>query len=91
MIVVQRKFACESLNQGLTKVYNLMDEGGFVDLKRAHEELDRAVMDAYGWPVELLDSPTELLDRLYDLNEACSKDSTYEPFPRPDSTPSLLD
>jgi len=90
-IVDERKIACESLNQGLTKVYNLMDEGGFLDLKQAHEELDRAVMDAYGWPVELLDSPTELLDRLYDLNEACSKDSTYEPFPRPDSTPSLLD
>ncbi len=90
-IVDARKSACETNQIGLTKVYNLMGEGGFVDLKRAHEELDRAVMDAYGWPVELLDSPTELLDRLYDLNEACSKDSTYEPFPRPDSTPSLLD
>ena len=90
-VVSQRRIACDSTEIGLTKVYNLMDEGGFVDLKRAHEELDRAVMDAYGWPVELLDSPTELLDRLYDLNEACSKDSSYEPFPRPDSTPSLLD
>lgn len=91
-IVEEREAACESMGLGLTKVYNLMDEGGFVELKRAHNELDRAVMDAYGWPVDLLEDPVQLLDRLYDLNEACSSDSSYAPFPRStDSTPSLLD
>jgi hypothetical protein len=41
-------------NQGLTKTYNALkaaacDEPRILALRRLHEELDRAVLDAYGW------------------------------------------
>jgi hypothetical protein len=90
-IVELRRLACDSIDAGLTKVYNLMDDGGFVELKAAHRELDLAVMDAYGWDAVLLDKPAELLDALFDLNEKCAKDSNYKPFPKTSSSPSLLD
>ena len=89
-IVQQRKVACEKIDKGLTKVYNLMDDGGFVELKAAHHELDLAVMDAYGWDAGLLDKPAELLDTLFDLNARCANDNKYSPFARV-SQPSLLD
>ena len=90
-IVQLRKVACEKVSKGLTKVYNLMDDGGFVELKAAHRELDLAVIDAYEWDAALLDKPVELLDALFDLNEKCAKDSNYKPFPKTSSSPSLLD
>ena len=90
-IVEQRKLACEQLGKGLTKVYNLMDEGGFVELKAAHRELDLAVIDAYGWEAALLDDREELLSKLFDLNAQCAKDSNYKPFPKSPSSPTLLD
>jgi hypothetical protein len=90
-VVELRQTACSSLGAGLTKVYNLMDDGGFVELKAAHRELDLAVIDAYGWDAALLDKPVELLDALFDLNEKCAKDSNYKPFPKASSSPSLLD
>ena len=70
----------EQLSKGLTKVYNLMDDGGFVELKAAHRELDLAVADAYGWGAEMLDDPARLLDALFDLNAQCSSDPNYKPF-----------
>ncbi len=41
-------------NQGLTKTYNALknpgcDEPRILELRRLHEEMDRAVLDAYGW------------------------------------------
>ena len=91
-IVELRKLACEQIQQGLTKVYNLMDEGGFTDLKAAHRELDLAVLDTYGWEPSLLDKPAELLDRLFDLNKKCAEDPNYKPFgDRTALVPSLLD
>jgi hypothetical protein len=41
-------------NQGLTKTYNALknpgcDEARILELRRLHEEMDRAVLDAYGW------------------------------------------
>jgi hypothetical protein len=40
--------------QGLTKTYNALkdpenDDPRILDLRRLHEEMDRAVLDAYGW------------------------------------------
>ena len=67
-----------------------MDDGGFVELKAAHRELDLAVMDAYGWDAALLDKPVELLDALFDLNEKCASDPNYMPFGRATVQPSLL-
>jgi hypothetical protein len=90
-IVELRKQACEQLGKGLTKVYNLMDDGGFVDLKAAHRELDLAVADSYGWDATLLDNPAELLAALFDLNAQCASDPNYAPFGKNDETPSLLD
>jgi hypothetical protein len=90
-IVQLRRTACDSLGAGLTKVYNLMDEGGFVELKSAHRELDLAVCDAYGWESSILDDSARLLDVLFDLNEECSQDPTYSPFYKREAPPSLLD
>jgi hypothetical protein len=90
-VVGLRTDASIKMGIGLTKVYNLMDDGGFVELKAAHRELDLAVIDAYGWDAALLDKPAELLDALFDLNEKCARDSNYKPFPKTSSTPSLLD
>jgi hypothetical protein len=90
-IVVLRQQACEQLGKGLTKVYNLMDDGGFVELKAAHRELDLAVADAYGWDAAMLDDPVRLLDALFDLNAKCAADPNYAPFGKNDKAPSLLD
>jgi len=90
-IVELRRTACDSINAGLTKVYNLMDDGGFVDLKATHRELDLAVAEAYGWNATLLDNPAELLDALFDLNAQYAADPDYAPFGKTDQTPTLLD
>ena len=75
-------------NQGLTKTYNAIkdasvDEPRVVDLRRMHEAIDRAVLDAYGWsdvavppycPASDADRAAvqafedEVIDRLYVLN-----------------------
>jgi hypothetical protein len=75
-------------DQGLTKTYNALKDPTFEDkrleeLRRLHEALDRAVLDAYGWkdipvppfcprtPAEraaLRDFEEEVVDRLYALN-----------------------
>jgi hypothetical protein len=68
-----------------------MDDGGFVELKAAHRELDLAVADAYGWNATLLDNPAELLDALFDLNAKYAADSDYAPFGKTNETPTLLD
>jgi hypothetical protein len=90
-IIPFRRVACDSIGAGLTKVYNLMDDGGFVELKAAHRELDLAVADAYGWNATLLDNPAELLDALFDLNAKYAADPNYAPFGKTDETPTLLD
>jgi len=79
-IVALRRLACEESGKGLTKVYNMMDDGGFRELKAAHEELDVAVMDAYGLDADLLNQPERLLDALFDLNEKAATDPNYRPF-----------
>jgi len=79
-VLAKRRMACDSLDAGLTKVYNTMDEGGFRELKSAHEELDLAVMDAYGFDIDLLNQPERLLDALFDLNEEAATDPNYQPF-----------
>jgi hypothetical protein len=91
LIVELRRPACDSISAGLTKVYNLMDDGGFVELKRAHRELDLAVADAYGWDAAMLDDPVRLLDALFDLNAQCATDPNYAPFGKTDDVPTLLD
>ncbi|MCB9591143.1 MAG: N-6 DNA methylase [Sandaracinaceae bacterium] len=75
-------------DQGLTKTYNALkdssnDEPRVVELRRLHEEMDRAVLDAYGWSdievppfcpktdadrAALQEFEDEVIDRLYVLN-----------------------
>jgi hypothetical protein len=59
----------EKLRQGmpLTAKEKAIHEQGLVSvLKQLHDELDAAVADAYGWPVDLSDE--EILERLVALN-----------------------
>jgi hypothetical protein len=79
-IVALRRSACDSIGAGLTKVYNLADDGGFAELRDAHRELDLAVIAAYGWDNSLLESKPDLLEALFALNAQCETDPAYLPF-----------
>ncbi len=69
-------------NIGLTKLYNECDEGAHTELRELHDQLDRAVCDAYGWPVSVLSDPVEITSRLLALNSAIAKGKQeYTPFP----------
>jgi hypothetical protein len=55
--------------EALTKQEKVVHEIGLVSvLRQIHEELDSAVLDAYGWPPEL--GEDEILRRLVELNSA---------------------
>jgi hypothetical protein len=80
--------------QGLTKTYNALKDSSCTDahileLRRLHEAMDRAVLDAYGWtdiavppycPVDDADKQAiqafedEVIDRLYVLNAERARD-----------------
>lgn len=87
-VVDERARACAG-ERGLTAVYNLLDEGGFVDLAAAHGELDAAVAAAYGWPARIAGDPYEVIPRLMQLNgeiaagrsTVAEARGTYDPFP----------
>lgn len=64
----RRSELCMEHDMGLTKLYNLMDEGGFQDLKALHKQLDEAVAEAYGWPKSVAQDNAELVARLRALN-----------------------
>ncbi|MET9727561.1 Eco57I restriction-modification methylase domain-containing protein [Streptomyces zaomyceticus] len=60
---------------GLTDTYNLVHDPecrdeGIVELRRIHEEIDKATVEAYGW-----------LDLLDDSGRTPSADPTHETFP----------
>lgn len=73
----RRSDLCIEHNMGLTKLYNLMDEGGFQDLKALHKQLDEAIADAYGWPKSVAQDNAELVSRLRDLN--CTRSMNAPP------------
>ncbi|MPZ88299.1 MAG: N-6 DNA methylase [Nitriliruptorales bacterium] len=80
-VVTERARACAG-QRGLTKVYNLVDEGGFADLAAAHDELDVAVAAAYGWPAGVASDPYEVIPRLMRLTAEIAEDRRpYSPFP----------
>ncbi len=61
--VLEKLRSCETL----TAKDKAIHEAGLVGvLKQIHDELDAAVADAYGWPVDLSDE--EILERLVALN-----------------------
>jgi hypothetical protein len=79
-IVTERRVACDDTSKGLTWVYNKMDDGAYTALRRAHDDLDRAVLACYGWPSSMLQERPKLLAALFDLNAQMAKDPTYAPF-----------
>jgi len=57
----------ESRGEGLSKKERTFHEKALIGiLKQIHDELDEAVAEAYGWPVDLSDE--EVLERLVALN-----------------------
>ena len=66
---------------GLTRLYNLMDDGASADLRALHLEVDRAVAAAYGWPAAVAQDPTELVRLLTERNrEIATGERAYAPF-----------
>lgn len=67
-IIPKNDAAAQTLKKRtLTNLYNEMPTW----LKFAHEELDNAVADAYGWPHDLSDE--EILEKLFALNQQRGK------------------
>ena len=78
----RRSALCLEHNIGLTKLYNLMDDGAFADLATLHKRLDEAVAAAYGWPRPVAQDPVELVARLTQLNRDITDGTRpYAPFP----------
>ena len=64
-----RRSLCIDRGVGLTEIYNAMEEGAYRELHDRQLLLDRAVVDAYGWPKKVGDDPAESNRRLSELNE----------------------
>ncbi len=73
---------CAEGGFGLTRLYNVMDEGGYRDLAACHLRLDRAVAACYGWPIKLAQDRGELVARLARLNAEIVAGRPYAPFPK---------
>jgi hypothetical protein len=76
-----RRQHCETHNIGLTKLYNLMDEGGVHDLADCRRALDEAVASAYGWPKAIAHDRQRSVTRLEELNAEIANGRQYRPFP----------
>jgi len=78
----RRSLLCDEHHVGLNTLYNHLDDGAFQALRRLHDQLDLAVIDAYGWPPNLLTDQRERNRRLYELNGAITsgKQRSYIPF-----------
>ena len=80
-LYTRRSGLCVEHEMGLTKLYNLMDEGAFADLAALHRRLDEAVAAAYGWPKSVAQDGPELVRRLSALNrEIADGGRAYAPF-----------
>ena len=83
----RRSELCIEHGMGLTKLYNLMEEGGFADLAALHRRLDEAVAAAYGWPRSVAQDPEQIVSRLTALNrEIVEGGRAYDPFTGPAPT-----
>jgi hypothetical protein len=67
-LIAMRSELCEREGLGLTRLYNLIDEGAYRPLRDLHRQLDRAVADAYGWPPADSDDETKLVRHVLELN-----------------------
>lgn len=90
-VIARRQAICLAENFGLTRLYNLVDEGAYTDVRDAHRELDEAVAAAYGWPRSTARDSDEIVRRLLVLNrDITAGRRPYDPFGgAPASTPAL--
>lgn len=80
-LYARRSELCIEHSLGLTKLYNLMDDGAFTDLAALHKSLDVAAAAAYGWPASVAQDAPELVRRLTELNREIIQDGRpYAPF-----------
>lgn len=80
-LYARRSALCIEHDMGLTKLYNLMDDGAFEDLAALHKRLDEAVVAAYGWPKSIAQDPDALVARLTERNrEIAEGERSYAPF-----------
>jgi hypothetical protein len=80
-IIQRRSDLCQEETVGLTKLYNLVDDGAYADLAKLHRSLDEAVAAAYGWPKTVAHDAKQTNPRLLALNEAIRDGAThYAPF-----------
>lgn len=80
-MIARRQEICAEQQFGLTKLYNLVDDGAYTDLKKLHRELDEAVAACYGWPKTVAQDKDEIARRLLILNaEIVEGKRVYDPF-----------
>lgn len=80
-LYARRSELCAEHGIGLTKLYNLMGDGGFADLAALHLVLDRAVVAAYGWSAAVAQDDAELVRLLTERNrEIAEGERPYAPF-----------
>jgi len=71
----------------VTKLYNLMDDGTFTDLRELQRKLDAAVAAVYGRPASNAQDRDELVRRLNSgIAGSRPETSTTNPFNRADVT-----
>ena len=80
-IIERRQAICAERQIGLTDLYNLVEEGGYADLKALHGKLDEAVAETYGWSKAVARDDDEMVRRLLELNREISVgERAYDPF-----------
>ncbi|WP_431885135.1 DNA methyltransferase [Micromonospora wenchangensis] len=80
-MIARRQEICADQQIGLTRLYNLVDDGAYTDLKKLHRDLDEAVAACYGWPRSIAQDRDEIARRLSALNaEIAAGQRPYDPF-----------
>lgn len=80
-LLLRRTSICVERNVGLTRLYNEIDDGAWVDLHELHRNLDEAVAAAYGWSRSVAHDREECNRRLLELNRAIAAgEIEYNPF-----------
>ncbi|WP_420118535.1 hypothetical protein [Micromonospora sp.] len=80
-MIARRQEICAEEQIGLTRLYNLVDDGAYTDLKKLHRDLDEAVAACYGWPKAIAQDRDEIARRLSALNaEIAAGQRPYDPF-----------